>query len=110
MNCTGSCIWLACSSSCLESSNSLSGLFLQAMAYKQSILKAVPPQHNFEPLMTCYLTDATTPANVVEAREAGVVAFKLYPAGATTNSDSGVTNLSALLGTLQAMAEVGLGA
>ena len=80
------------------------------MAYKQSILKAVPPQHNFEPLMTCYLTDATTPANVEEAREAGVVAFKLYPAGATTNSDSGVTNLSALMGTLQAMAEVGFGA
>ena len=78
------------------------------MAYKQSILQAIPPQHSFEPLMTCYLTDATTPANVAEARGAGVVAFKLYPAGATTNSDSGVTNLSALKGTLQAMAEVGL--
>lgn len=83
---------------------------MQATAYKKSILEAVPSQHNFEPLMTCYLTDATTPANVVEAREAGVVAFKLYPAGATTNSDSGVTNLSALKGTLLAMAQVGLGA
>lgn len=55
------------------------------------IMAAVPAGHKFEPLMTCYLTDRTTPEDIYKARESGVLAFKLYPAGATTNSDSGVT-------------------
>jgi len=56
--------------------------------------------------MTLYLTDNTPPEEVIRAREAGVVAFKLYPAGATTNSDSGVTDWRKCLATLKTMAEV----
>lgn len=58
--------------------------------------------------MTCYLTDNTTPDDVAEALAAGVIAFKLYPAGATTNSDSGVTDLAKVLPTLRAMADMGV--
>ncbi|MFN9505831.1 MAG: dihydroorotase [Rubrivivax sp.] len=71
----------------------------QAVAYRQRILAALASseqdgrQWPFEPLMTLYLTDNTAPDEVKRAREAGVVAFKLYPAGATTNSDAGVTDL-----------------
>ena len=57
--------------------------------------------------MTLYLTDKTPPDEVEAAKRAGIVAFKLYPAGATTNSDSGVTNISKCIDTLSAMAEVG---
>lgn len=76
--------------------------------YRGRVLAAVPPQHSssFTPLMTCYLTDNTPPEEVQRAKEAGVVAFKLYPAGATTNSDSGVTDWALCLPTLRAMAEV----
>lgn len=56
--------------------------------------------------MTLYLTDNTPPEEVIQAREAGIVAFKLYPAGATTNSDSGVTDWRKCLATLKTMAEV----
>ena len=65
-----------------------------------------PGASGFQPLMTLYLTDNTPPEEVARARAAGVVAFKLYPAGATTNSDSGVTDIAHVLPTLRAMAEV----
>ena len=80
----------------------------QALAYKQQILDAVPVGLNFEPLMALYLTDLTTPEQVREAKAAGIVAFKLYPAGATTNSDSGVTDLFKLLPVLEEMAKQGI--
>lgn len=76
----------------------------QALAYKEKILAAVPEGVTFEPLMTLYLTDNTTPETVREAKKAGIVAFKLYPAGATTNSDSGVTDLFKLLPVLEEIA------
>ncbi|MCP1661207.1 dihydroorotase [Neisseria perflava] len=75
-----------------------------ALAYKQRILAALPEGSTFEPLMTLYLTDKTTPELVREAKAAGIVAFKLYPAGATTNSDSGVTDLFKLIPVLQEIA------
>ena len=62
----------------------------QASAYKQRILQAVPKGLSFEPLMTLYLTDNLPADEIARAKEAGVVAAKLYPAGATTNSDAGV--------------------
>ncbi|OMO61065.1 Dihydroorotase homodimeric type [Corchorus olitorius] len=65
-----------------------------AIAYRDSILKAVPADSNFTPLMTLYLTDKTKPEEIKLARQSGVVfAVKLYPAGATTNSQDGVTDL-----------------
>ncbi|KAG6433473.1 hypothetical protein SASPL_105087 [Salvia splendens] len=65
-----------------------------AMTYRQTILKALPKGSNFNPLMTLYLTDTTSPNEIKLARESGVVyAVKLYPAGATTNSQDGVTDL-----------------
>ena len=79
---------------------------VQAMQYKQRILDAVPAGSNFEPLMTCYLTDNTSPHEAYEAKQQGVVAYKLYPAGATTNSSSGVTDFQKVLPTLKAMADV----
>ncbi|KAL2496860.1 Dihydroorotase [Forsythia ovata] len=67
---------------------------VEAMAYRESILKALPETSSFTPLMTLYLTDTTTPHEIKLARESGVVfAVKLYPAGATTNSQHGVTDL-----------------
>ena len=65
-----------------------------ALAYKQRILAARPAGSSFEPLMVLYLTDNTTAEQVKNAKDAGVVGFKLYPAGATTNSDAGVTDLA----------------
>ena len=65
----------------------------QALAYKQRILAAVPQGMSFEPLMTLYLTDNLPPEEIARAQAAGVVAVKLYPAGATTNSDAGVTDI-----------------
>ncbi|XP_012074721.1 dihydroorotase, mitochondrial isoform X2 [Jatropha curcas] len=65
-----------------------------AVAYRESILKALPANSNFTPLMTLYLTDSTSPEEIKLARKSGVVfAVKLYPAGATTNSQAGVTDL-----------------
>jgi dihydroorotase len=78
----------------------------QALEYKNRVTAATPPNSSFEPLMTIYLTDNTTPEDVIAAKEAGVVAFKLYPAGATTNSDSGVTDWKKCLATLQTMDKV----
>ncbi len=80
----------------------------QALEYKQRILSAVPEGMAFEPLMTLYLTDNLPPEEIVRAKAAGVVACKLYPAGATTNSDHGVTDLRKIYPTLQAMQREGL--
>ncbi len=77
----------------------------QAVGYKERILAQLPADHNFDPLMVIYLTDNTTPEQIIEAKKAGVVACKLYPAGATTNSDSGVTDLSKVYPALEAMQE-----
>ena len=80
----------------------------QALAYKQRILQAVPKDMSFEPLMTLYLTDNLAAEEIVRAKEAGVVAAKLYPAGATTNSDAGVTDLRKVYKTLEAMQKAGM--
>ncbi|WP_111643079.1 dihydroorotase [Marinimicrobium alkaliphilum] len=75
----------------------------QAEAYRERILAQRPPGSRFEPLMVLYLTDNTDPAEIARAKAAGVVAAKLYPAGATTNSDSGVTDLAKIYPVLEAM-------
>lgn len=75
----------------------------EAMAYKERILAARPEGSAFEPLMTLYLTDKTTPQDIAEAAQCGVPAVKLYPAGATTNSDAAVTNLDGLNPVLEAL-------
>ena len=80
----------------------------QALAYRDRILAALPAGLSFEPLMTLYLTDHTTPEEIRRAREAGVVALKLYPAGATTNSDAGVTDIRRSHAALEAMQREGL--
>ena len=79
-----------------------------AVAYRRRILEALPAGADFEPLMTLYLTDLTPPDEIVRAKAAGVVALKLYPAGATTNSDAGVTDLRKTYPTLEAMQREGL--
>jgi dihydroorotase len=80
----------------------------QALAYKGRILAAVPGGAAFEPLMTLYLTDRLPPQEITSAKAAGLVALKLYPAGATTNSDAGVTNLRKTYPTLEAMQRIGM--
>jgi dihydroorotase len=80
----------------------------QAMAYKARIQAAVPAGMTFEPLMTLYLTDNLPADEIARAKDAGVVAAKLYPAGATTNSDAGVTDLRKTYQTLEAMQKAGL--
>lgn len=78
----------------------------QALEYRSRILSKVPQGLNFNPLMVLYLTDNTTPEMIREAKQAGhIVAVKLYPAGATTNSDSGVTDLGKLDELAAALAE-----
>jgi len=79
-----------------------------ALAYRDRIRAAVPAGVSFEPLMTLYLTDSTPPEEIARAKAAGVVALKLYPAGATTNSDAGVTDLRKTYRTLEAMQRHGL--
>nr|WP_297401865.1 dihydroorotase [uncultured Marinobacter sp.] len=78
-----------------------------AGAYRDRILAAATGT-GFEPLMTLYLTETTTPGMIRDARAAGVVAAKLYPAGATTNSDSGVTDIRNIYPVLEAMANCGM--
>ena len=81
----------------------------QARAYRDRILAALPKGMAFEPLMTLYLTEATDPNDVAAAAALGLVkAVKLYPAGATTNSHSGVTDFDKVRGVLERMAEIGL--
>lgn len=78
----------------------------QALAYRTRILEAVPAGSDFQPLMTLYLTDNTSPAEIIRAKASGqIVACKLYPAGATTNSDSGVTDIRTVYPVLEAMQE-----
>ncbi|MCB1552552.1 MAG: dihydroorotase [Xanthomonadales bacterium] len=80
-----------------------------AAAYRQRILDARPPGSGFEPLMTLYLTDNTAADEIRRAQDSGFVhAVKLYPAGATTNSDAGVTDLARCHGALEAMQDVGM--
>ena len=81
----------------------------QAEGYRARILAALPTGSRFEPLMTLYLTDNTPPEEIIRAKESGVVhAVKLYPAGATTNSDSGLTDIHKAETTLRTMAELGM--
>lgn len=80
-----------------------------AAQYRQRILDALPAGANFEPLMTLYLTDNTSAAEITKAKASGFVhGVKLYPAGATTNSDSGVTSLDACAEALEAMQKCGM--
>jgi dihydroorotase len=79
-----------------------------ALAYRDRIVQALPEGSGFTPLMTLYLTDRTPPDEIRRARKAGIVALKLYPAGATTNSDAGVTDLRHVHRTLEAMQHEGL--
>ena len=81
----------------------------QARAYRERILEALPAGSRFEPLMTLYLTDGTTPDEIRAAKASGIiVGAKLYPAGATTHSDAGVTNIEKIYPALEAMEECGL--
>ena len=80
-----------------------------AAAYRERILQALPPGLRFEPLMTLYLTDNTAPEEIARAQASGFVhGVKLYPAGATTNSDSGVTDIARCYPTLEAMERLGM--
>lgn len=80
-----------------------------ARAYRDRILAALPDGSDFEPLMTLYLTETTDPDDVAASAESGVIrAVKLYPAGATTNSDSGVRDIETVIPVLERMAEVDL--
>ena len=80
-----------------------------ATAYRERILAAMPEGAEFTPLMTLYLTETTDAADVAAAHASGLVtAVKLYPAGATTNSASGVTNFDKVQGVLEKMAEIGM--
>lgn len=80
-----------------------------AAAYRQRILAARPAGSAFEPLMTLYLTDNTAPEEIDRAADSGVVhAVKLYPAGATTNSESGVTDIRRCARVLDKMQQVGM--
>jgi dihydroorotase len=80
----------------------------QALAYRERILAAVPEGLDFQPLMSLYLTDKLPPDEIRRAKAAGVVAVKLYPAGATTNSDAGVTDIRKTYPTLEAMQREGM--
>jgi len=80
-----------------------------ATQYHDRVLKAAPADSNFQPLMTLYLTDNTSVSDIIDASKSNVVyAAKLYPAGATTNSDSGVTNISKMAKVFDAMQKYAL--
>jgi dihydroorotase len=80
-----------------------------AQAYRQRILAAVPAGDDFQPLMTLYLTEQSDPDDIAKgARDGLIAAVKLYPAGATTNSESGVRNMQAITPVLERMADIGL--
>ena len=81
----------------------------QALGYRERILAALPEGARFDPLMTLYLTDDTPPEEITRAKVSGYVhGVKLYPAGATTHSDEGVTRLSRCFHTLEKMQELGV--
>jgi len=83
--------------------------FEMAKGYHARIMAALPTDMSFEPLMVLYLTEDTDPADVAAAHASGLVkAVKLYPAGATTNSASGVTNFDKVRPVLERMAEIGM--
>ncbi|WP_228243201.1 dihydroorotase [Porphyrobacter sp. GA68] len=80
-----------------------------AAAYRARIMAALPAETDFTPLMTCYLTDETSPEEVARGFAEGVfTAAKLYPAGATTNSASGVTDIGNIMAVLERMAQIGM--
>lgn len=81
----------------------------QATEYRESICRILPPGSKFEPLMTLYLTEDTSPNEIVRAMQSGIIhGVKLYPLGATTNSDSGVARISAVSRVLEAMERAGM--
>lgn len=81
----------------------------QASAYRERIMSELPTGASFTPLMTLYLTDNTSIEDIKTAKESGIIyAVKSYPAGATTNSDSGITSFERIYPTLECMAELGL--
>jgi dihydroorotase len=81
----------------------------QAIAYRDRIVAALPDGSTFEPLMTLYLTESSDPDDVAAAHASGLIkAVKLYPAGATTNSSSGVSHFDRVAPVLERMAEIGL--
>jgi len=81
----------------------------EAREYRNRILSTLPPRSDFQPLMTLYLTDNTSAAEIHKAKASGIVsAVKYYPAGATTNSDLGVTDLGRCVAAMKAMAEAGM--
>ncbi|SCM68224.1 dihydroorotase [Donghicola eburneus] len=81
----------------------------QASAYRERIMAAIPEGADFQPLMTCYLTEDTDASDLAQAHADGIItAVKLYPAGATTNSASGVTDFDKVRPVLEKMAEIGL--
>ena len=79
-----------------------------ALAYKKRITDAIPEGRTFEPLMTIFLTNSTTAEDIREAMSAGIIAAKLYPAGATTNSDAAVSAVEQLFPVFEVMAEEGM--
>jgi dihydroorotase len=79
-----------------------------AMEYKARILKARPQGSNFEPLMTLFLTNQTTKQDIIDAKNSGVIAVKLYPAGATTNSSQAVSGIEPLYPVFDEMQKQGL--
>ena len=80
----------------------------QALAYRQRIQQATPKGSPFTPLMTLYLTNQTSAEDIIEAKQAGIPAAKLYPAGATTNSDAAVKGIEALYPVFETMSEQGM--
>jgi len=81
----------------------------QALQYRDEIINALPTGSNFNPLMTLYLTDSTSQEEIKQAAKSEFIhAFKLYPAGATTNSDSGVSNLKAIYPLFEVMEQVNI--
>lgn len=80
-----------------------------ALAYRGRIMAALPPGTRFEPLLTLYLTDSTTPEEIDRARACGCIhGVKLYPAGATTHSDAGVTDIARVYAVIERMEEIGM--
>ena len=80
-----------------------------ARAYRERILAVLPPRTSFEPLMTLYLTNGTTPEEIERAKSSGFIqGVKLYPAGATTHSDAGVTDIGHVYGVLERMEKLGV--
>jgi len=81
---------------------------VMAKAYESRINKAIPANTNFQPLMTLYLTNDTCKEDIIEAKNAGIIAAKLYPAGATTNSAAAVSQLDKLYPVFALMSELGM--